>query len=162
MTKTRISPRLRHEGFTLIELLIVIVVISILALMLTPTINKILVKADNRKSQAYVVKVTRAAEAYKGDNNGRYPGQDDALQLTGSGGPYTGSQVLAARLFDYPDTDIQDATLSDAPRAKSTYLEYKSYLLISQSSTGASIPKNSLGDDSKTLNALLYFPSRPN
>ncbi|MCP4378604.1 MAG: hypothetical protein GY794_20815 [bacterium] len=84
------------------------------------------------------------------------------MQLTGSGGPYTGSQALAARLFDYPDTDIEHPTLSDAPTAKRTYLDYKSYLLISQSSTGVTIPTNSLGDDSKTLNALLYFPSRPN
>ena len=167
MTKIAISTRPRREGFTLIELLIVMIVISILAVILVPTINKVIVSADNRKSQAYVQQVAAAAANYKDANNGRYPGQDDTLQLAGTvfngtPGPYTGSQILAARLFDYPDSHIQDITLSDKPEATSKYLQYKVDRLISQSSTGNSIPKNSMGDDSKTLNALLYFPSRPN
>jgi prepilin-type N-terminal cleavage/methylation domain-containing protein len=151
----------RREGFTLIELLIVIVVMAILATMLTPTISAVIQAADVRKSQAFVQRVARAADAFKGANNGSYPGQDDIGQLRGTTpdpGPYTGSQIIAARLFDYPDTDINKV----APKATSRYLEYKAYLLITKSSKGSTIPKNSLADDSRTGNALLYFPSRRN
>jgi len=158
MTKTATSPRFRREGFTLMELLIVIVVMAILATLLVPTINKIIQSADNKRSQAFVQRVARAADAFKGQNNGRYPGQDDIGLLAGEeGGSYTGSQIIAARLFDYPNSNIEDATVSDKPKATSKYLEYKSYLLIEQSNK-----KNSLGDDSGTINALLYFPSRLN
>jgi len=115
MIKTATSSRFRREGFTLIELLIVIVVMAILATMLAPTISKIIQSADTRQSQAFVQGVARAADAFKRDNNGRYPGQDDIGQLAGTtpeAGPYTGSQIIAARLFGYPDTEIK----SDAPK----------------------------------------------
>lgn len=159
MTKTATSSIFRREGFTLIELLIVIVVMAILATMLAPTISAVIQSADNRKSQAFVQRVALAADDFKGEHNGRYPGQDDIGLLKGSdGGIYTGSQIIAARLFDYPDTDIP----ATAPKATSKYLDYKAYLLIEQTSTGAVIPKNSLADDSRTGNALLYFPSRLN
>ena len=156
MTKTAISTMFRREGFTLIELLIVIVVMAILATLLVPTINKIILIVDNRNSEAFVQRVARGADAFKDANNGKYPGQDDIGLLKGTtpeAGPYTGSQIIAARLFNYPDSEI---TL-DAPQASSKYLEYKSYLLIEQSGM-----KNSLADDSATPNALLYFPSRRN
>ncbi|MDP6547177.1 MAG: hypothetical protein QGH60_24640, partial [Phycisphaerae bacterium] len=97
----------------------------------------------------------------KGQNNGRYPGQDDIGQLKGTTpqpGRYTGSQIIAARLFGYSDSDIS----SPNPKSTNKYLEYKSHLLISKSSTGANIPNNSMADDSGTANALLYFPSRLN
>jgi len=156
MTKRMISPMFRREGFTLIELLIVIVVMAILATLLVPTINKIIKSADNRKSQAFVLRVANAAGAFKGQNNGRYPGQDDIGRLKGTTptpGPYTGSQIIAARLFGYPDTEINAV----APKATSKFLDYKLHLLIKQSGM-----RNSLADDSSTANALLYFPSRLN
>ena len=156
MTKTAISPMSRHEGFTLIELLIVMVIMAILAVILVPTINAVIVLADNRRSQAFVLEVRNAADAFKGQNNGKYPGQDDIGLLTGTtpeAGPYTGSQILAARLFDYPDSDIAVA----APKATSKYLDYKSYLLIDRADA-----KNSLADNSTTINVLLYYPSRLN
>ncbi|MDP6544043.1 MAG: prepilin-type N-terminal cleavage/methylation domain-containing protein [Phycisphaerae bacterium] len=161
MTKTATSPGFLREGFTLMELLIVIVIMSILVTLLVPMINKILQNVDTANSKAFVQRVANAAGAFKGDNNGRYPGQDDIGQLKGTtpdAGPYTGSQIAAARLFDYPDSEIP----SNAPNATSKYLEYKAHLLIRKDSTGAAIARNSLGDDSKTTNALLYFPSRLN
>ena len=163
MTNSARRPRFWREGFTLIELLIVIVLMAILATLLIPMIDKIIQNADTSTSKAFVQRVARGAEAFKGQNNGRYPGQDDIGLLTGStGGLYTGSQILAARLFDYPNSNIKDLTVSDKPKASSKYLEYRSDYLIAVDSKGGSIPKNSLADDSKTTNALLYFPSRLN
>ena len=156
MARTAISPMFRREGFTLIELLIVIVVMAILAAILGLLIHRAHERGIDTKSHAFVRRVAMAAGAFKGQNNGRYPGQDDIGQLKGTtpqAGPYTGSQILAARLFGYPDTEINAA----APKATSKYLEYKLHLLIKQSGV-----RNSLADDSSTANALLYFPSRLN
>jgi prepilin-type N-terminal cleavage/methylation domain-containing protein len=161
MRQCDISSRTKTTGFTLIELLVVIVVIAILTTILVPVINKAIQRADNASSQAFVTEVATAAGKFKDDHNGKYPGQDDIGQLTGSSpvGPYTGSQILAARLFDYPDTQIK-TTLN--PTASSKYLTYESDRLISISSKNAPIPQNSLADASRTANALLYFPSRLN
>ncbi len=159
MIKTATCPRTRSNGFTLIELLIVIVIMAILATMFVPVINKAIQNADNNKSAAFVQEVRSACDRFKDANNGMYPGQDDLGQLKGTtpdAGPYTGSQMLASRLFGYPHTDIP----SNTPKAKSLYLEYKLHLLLDRSSKGTAIAKNSLGDNSATPNALLYFPSR--
>jgi len=157
MTNFARLPRFRRDGFTLIELLIVIVLMAILSALLIPMIDKIIVNADTARSKAFVQDVARGAEAFRGQNNGRYPGQDDIGLLLGEGGSYTGSQIIAARLFGYPNSNIEDDTVSDKPQATSKYLEYKSSHLITQSSK-----KNSLADNSRTSNALLYFPSRLN
>lgn len=155
MAKCTKAPRFRRDGFTLIELMIVIVIMAILALILTPTIMKVVQVADNNRSQAFIQKVTVAAGSFKSANDGRYPGQEDVGLLAGStpqAGPYTGSQLVAARLFGYPDSEI-DSTGGVNPTNK--YLHYRSDLLVDQASR-----KNSLADGSATPNAMLYFPSR--
>jgi len=161
MARSAIFPVCRREGFSLLELLIVVVILVIISVgIVVVNCNRVHEDGYNR-SEAFVWEVASATDKFKSENNGRYPGQDDIGQLKGTApqaGPYTGSQILAARLFGYEDSDIN----SDAPKAKSLYLEYKSNLLISKSSAGRSIPKNSLADNSQSANALLYFPSRLN
>ena len=164
MAKTAICPMFRREGFSLIELVVVMVVIAILVAFIIQMRSWHNGNHVDRRSQAFVQRVAMAADAFKGENNGRFPGQDHPGLLKGSvpqAGPYTGSQILAARLFDYPDEEINNTPVAGVS-ATSKYLEYKSYLLIKESSTGESIPNNSLADDSRTANALLYFPSRLN
>lgn len=159
MTRTAIFPRAGRDGFTLIELLIVIVIMAILATMFVPVINKALQSADNARSKSFVQEVAGACKQFKGEHDAKYPGQDDLGILKGSDdGSYTGSQILASRLFGYPETEISMAS----PNAKSKYLGYKLSRLISKSSKGVAIAANSLGDESSTVNALLYFPSRLN
>jgi prepilin-type N-terminal cleavage/methylation domain-containing protein len=157
MIKTATCPRTRRDGFTLIELLIVIVIMAILATMFVPVINKAIQNADNNRSAAFIQEVRSACDTFKGEHNGMYPGQDDMGLLKGSpGGLYTGSQMLASRLYGYPHTEI----LSNNPNASARYLQYRVDLLIDRSSKGTAIAKNSLADNSSTSNALLYFPSR--
>jgi Tfp pilus assembly protein PilE len=164
MTKITKSTVFRREGFSLFELVIVIVVIVILLLLLFPPTSTPHTGSDYSRSRAFLQQVASAAEMFKSENNGMYPGQSDLGLLKGTSpqsGPYTGSQILAASLFGYPYSEINSPP-ANGPNATSKYLQYKSYLLINESSTGESIPNNSLGDDSKTINALLYFPSRLN
>ena len=159
MTKTAISPRAGRDAFTLIELLIVIIILAILSTIFVPVINKAIQAADNARSRAFVQRVALACGKFKDDNSGKYPGQDDLGILKGSpGGLYTGSQMLASRLFGYPESEITNLK----PQASSKYLDYKLSRLISKSSKGLDVAPNSMGDESSTTNVLLYFPSRFN
>jgi len=142
-------------GFTLIELLIVIIVLAILSTIIVPAVISVIALADDRQAEAFIQEVSMSARSFAGDNNQRYPGQDDVGQLAGSTpvGLYTGSQILAARLFGYPDDQIGGGV---PPGMTNKYLSYKVHLLIEHKGR-----KNSLGDNSKSSMPLLYYPSRP-
>lgn len=164
MTKTSKSTVFWREGFSLLELVVVLVVVVILFSLLLPSRHTDPLPSDQRRSLAFVMEVAHAAEMFKGENNGMYPGQGDPEPLKGTApqpGPYTGSQILAARLFGYPYSEI-NSTPANGPNATGKYLRYMPSYLINESSTGESIPMNSLTDGSRTPNALLYFPSRLN
>jgi prepilin-type N-terminal cleavage/methylation domain-containing protein len=159
MARSAIFPVCRREGFSLLELLIVVVILVIITVGIVVVNSNLVHSRAHSRSEWFIQEVRSARETFKGENNGMYPGQDDPGLLKGSpGGKYTGSQMLASRLFGYPYTEIE----SDAPKAKSLYLTYRADLLISKSSADRSIPKNSLADKSRSPNALLYFPSRLN
>jgi len=138
-----------------VELLVVMAILAILGAILLPWIAKAMQVRIPVGSAAFLSSVAQAARVFHAEE-GYYPGQKDPGQLVGSGGTYTGSQLLAARLFGYPDSDI----LSSAPSANSAYLEYKAHLLLPSSNPVTAGYNNSLGDASKTPHALLYWPSR--
>lgn len=91
----------RHAGFTLVELLVVIVILGLLATILTPTINAILQHTYQADTKQRIHGLTEGAEFFK-QEVGWFPGQEDYALHSQNGTDYiyTGSQVLAARLFD--------------------------------------------------------------
>jgi len=156
MTNRTVRCYRRPRGFTLIELLIVIIILAILTTILVPAVMNMIKLADNAKARAFVQEVGMSARTYAGQHNQRYPGQDDIGQLTGSDGPdnvqYTGSQILAARLFGYVDAQI---SRSHPTGITNEYLAYKAHMLMTDSGR-----PNTLADNSGTAKPLLYFPSR--
>ena len=84
MAKTAISLRFQREGFGLVELLVVIVVVALLVVFLVPVVFKSSSEHHPPKSMAFVHRVVRATDAFKGENNGMYPGQSEPELLTGS------------------------------------------------------------------------------
>ena len=140
-----------NRGFTLIELLVVIVILAILATIIAWAMRP---GIGEPRARAFLQEVSMAAMSYASANNGRFPGQDDPGQLAGStpAGPYTGSQILAARLFGYADDQIARA---HPDGITNKYLSHKQHLLITDSGR-----PNSLADHSGTPRPLLYYPSR--
>jgi prepilin-type N-terminal cleavage/methylation domain-containing protein len=145
----------RRAGFTLVELLVVMAILMILGGILLPWITKAVQFGTSVGSAAFLSSAAQATRVFNNEE-GYFPGQKNPGLLKGSGGTYTGSQLLAARLFGYPDGDIS----SSAPSANSTYLEYKAHLLLPSSNAVTNNNNNSLADASKTPHPLLYWPSR--
>ena len=109
----------KPSGFTLAELLVVIVILGLLATILVPTINAILQRTYQLDTKQRIHGLAEGADKFKIDT-GFYPGQADYLQHRPSGTyKYTGSQVLAAILFDMRDDGVADpyhALDDDDPR----------------------------------------------
>ena len=117
--------RPRRGAFTLVELLTVVVIIALLAAILLPTVVSAIRAACLVKTRTRVGSLSTACELYKRDHS-LYPGQavltDAARGLTGSGGPYTGSQVLAACVYGF---DVASAN----PMPRGGYDVYKDEFL---------------------------------
>ncbi len=145
----------RRAGFTLVELLVVMAILMILGGILLPWITKAVQFGTSVGSAAFLSSAAQATRVFHNEE-GYFPGQKDPGQLKGSGGTYTGSQWLAARLFGYPVSDIS----SSSPSANSIYLEYKAHLLLPSSNPVTDGRNNSLADASKNPHPLLYWPSR--
>ncbi|MBL7133294.1 MAG: prepilin-type N-terminal cleavage/methylation domain-containing protein [Phycisphaerae bacterium] len=114
-------------AFTLVELIVVMFIIGLLMALLVPTIGYTVRLSLSVGAKTRVHKLANAAEGYK-MKTGYYPGQRDTSQLD----TYTGSQILAACVFDYlyeyiETTPFGDETDPNYPRCypKSTYCGYE-------------------------------------
>lgn len=158
------------RAFTLIELMVVVMILSLLMTILIPTIGPMLQSIQKAKTRARIISLQGAADSYQAQH-GMYPGQED-LDIWGAseevaGDPkYTGTQVLAAHLFDYYDdtpgaTDPYANCNLDNPEPKTSYGHYEPGMLDDfppVSGTGDDI-KNCISDTFSTPHPIVYYPS---
>ena len=104
----------RGAAFTLVELIVVLLIIGLLMAVIVPATNYAIVRALAAQAQTQVESLANAAEAYELEK-GHYPAQLNTADLS----TYTGSQMLAACVFDYPYTDI-----GGTPSPTSEYCPY--------------------------------------
>jgi prepilin-type N-terminal cleavage/methylation domain-containing protein len=98
----RTSPTPVGQAFTLVELLVVIVIIVVLIGILAPAIMRAMNMIEVAKTQARIAELSQAINSFH-EAKTYYPGQRDRDLWSGT---YTGSQVLAANLFDYDYASI--------------------------------------------------------
>lgn len=142
------------RGFTLIELLVVIAIIGLLATLFLPALGVIKDRAKAAKARVRIMELLQGCSMYKRDT-GYYPGQLYPDELTGSNGSYTGSQVLAACMFNYRYADINKAdpgaTEGHASLNPSDLIFLKRQNTLSDR-FGSSVASGAM--------PLLYYPSR--
>lgn len=106
----------------------------------------------DRRAMARVTELRSGAWLYEDDHK-HYPGSKSLDQLISHGGKYTGSQILAARLFHYPIEQI------DGPvKPQSHYAPYRETSLFT-------LPDrkhpNTLADGYGKPMAICYYVARP-
>ena len=112
---------------TMIELLVVISIIILLVTMLLPAYQKVKDSVYATRSKARITELSIGASAYSQASSGLYPGQLYPNMLTGGGGPYTGTQWLAACLFGIPYSRLSLAfNPAGHPDANSLFAPYVS------------------------------------
>ncbi|HUU58358.1 MAG TPA: prepilin-type N-terminal cleavage/methylation domain-containing protein [Phycisphaerae bacterium] len=142
-----------RRAFTLVELLIVISIIVLLVTILTPALNAVRRSAMAARSSARISELSNGAGTYYQDNGNLYPGQRHPNVLGSGSGKYTGSQVLAARLFGYAYAKINTAD----PGGSGKYAPVTAGDLVTVNTKMNSVSDRFSKDSPK---AILYYPSR--
>lgn len=98
------ASRPHQGGFTLVELLMVMLIVSLLAAILMPTIISSMKLIYATRCRAKIATLEEGIIGYARDHN-YYPGQDPTYvgQLAGDGGSFTGSRWLAKAMYSDPD-----------------------------------------------------------
>jgi len=165
-------------GFTLLELLTVIMIIGLLVSILMPSINAIIKASYAAVSLARIKELDSGAVQYRQTFN-FYPAQQYPEQLTGNSGAYTGSQVLAACLYNYSYVNINIAICYDPvvgsnpgqPVPDGMYAPLRKVLRDVKGYERLELPdprllgtaagrNNSFLDDYPGPMAVLYYPAR--
>jgi prepilin-type N-terminal cleavage/methylation domain-containing protein len=155
-------------GFTLVELLMVIAIIMLLATILTPTVQTIIRQVYAGRSVVAVKRLHDGILLYEQETK-FLPGEKPDSKVGGTGSPrlamdsgtFTGSQVLAACLFnieyDELTLDYSDPDNADNIKADKVYAPFKPEYLFTYKGKA-----NSLSDGYPKGNAkpILYFLSR--
>ncbi|MDP6634257.1 MAG: type II secretion system protein [Phycisphaerae bacterium] len=150
--------RYGSAGFTLIELLVVITVIMLLATMLMPTVQAIITQGYVARSALMVRRLHDGTLLYK-DRTGFLPGEmkDDSSGGIGDprvamrSGSLTGSQILAACLFNIEYKDLTSSVDSHDIEASKAYVTYKPEYLINYRNKRNSISDDFPGEKAKPI-----------
>jgi prepilin-type N-terminal cleavage/methylation domain-containing protein len=148
-----------QNAFTLIELMVVILVLGLLMGILIPTIPMILRNVYTTRTASRIQSLDLAVWEYKQneDLGGNFPGVEEVDEWEGV---YTGSQVVAAHLFDYYDpSSATPYSRIDSPNpgARSTYADYKSGMLGNLGSGAGQM--NFMMDAFPDPKPIAYYPS---
>ncbi len=153
-----VSGRRGSGAFTLVELLVVVAVIGLLVSILVPVVQTVLASASAARTRARVIELATGCYNYKKERD-YYPGQDTYAQL----GPLTGSQLLAACLFEYPFADVSNSSRPPpvsgkyAPMRAGDLDKFKSGSSYQATYTGK---LTSILDRAEDPMAILYYPYR--
>jgi type II secretory pathway pseudopilin PulG len=148
----------RPAAFTLVELMIVVSIIMILTMILMPAVTTVIRYAKATRGQAVVYSLKQGCFAYQQAHR-RFPGQLYPQMLAGDGGPYTGSQVLAACMIGYAFTDIPAASIGD-DKIKQEFGSLSPRELITVNNRPNTISDNFADTPAEGAMAVLYYPAR--